>query len=171
MGDTFINLEDLVKVNRKKEQNMLNLFKEILHKCHELIKNKNSIGYKHLIYDIPLLIFGKPKYDIIVLRNYLVHHLSNNGFYVEILGNGRSIYVNWDEKYIDLEKFYQTKKIYDDCNSRLLNGTAGPDNIDRRTMIFRQQQQRKQEREQRFEKIAQSRKSRFEFQKHRFTNT
>lgn len=149
--DTLMDLSELVLENKKKEKTELDLFREVLRNCHENIRQKNKIGYKHSIYDIPPLLWGKPKYDADAMRNYLVDHLTNNGFYVRVQSR-RSIYICWDEKFLDLEKFYQHKKQIENEYDSMTLPTGFPVNIDRSTMEFRQHRQREIQmaREQRF---------------------
>lgn len=155
-----MNLSDLVLENKKKEQIHLDLFHEVLKRCHELIKQKNKSGCKHIVYDIPLLMWGKPKYNVIAMRNYLLDHLHENGFFVEVVGNGRSLYICWDETMLDLEKFYQNKAKIDRQYSMNRVLPSLPATVDQSTMMFRQQKQRE---------LKEEREKRFNLQRRRFT--
>lgn len=155
--DTLMDLSDLVRDNKRHEQAQLDLFKEILKKCHNIIKRKNNEGFRHAIYDIPPIMWGKPKYDICALRNYLLMHLHENGLYVDMLPNGRSIYICWDEKVLDLDKFYKHKaRIEHEYNQHMLGQNH---TVSRDTMEFRQKKQRE---------LQEQRNRRLQLQKSRF---
>jgi hypothetical protein len=156
--DTLMDLSELVLEDKKKEKTELDLYRQILKSCHNMIRLKNKIGYKQIIYDIPPLLWGKPKYDIDILRNYLVDHLIENGFYV-VVRDRHTIYICWDEKFLDLDKFYRNKSRIEDDYQQTMVPSAFPTNVDRNTMEFRQQKQRE---------LQLEREKRFAFQKNRF---
>jgi len=159
--DTLMDLSDLVRENKKHEQSQLDLFKEVLKKSHGLIKRKNKDGFRQTTYEIPTIMWGKPKYDIVALRNYMMHHLHENGFYVDLLPNGRSIYICWDERYLDLDKFYRHKtQVEREYKQKMVAGCY-PEGVNQDTMNFRQQKQRE---------IQQQRDQRFKLQKDRFSH-
>lgn len=159
--DTFLDIEELIVENKKHERLRLELFKTILHRCHMLIREKNRKRIKCMNYVLPFFIAGKPRFDLNVLRNYVVHHLEENGFLVRVV-DMRTVYVSWDETDINLEKFRQKKaELYKEIDDMYLvpNGGGGnysPPTVSFDTMAHRQQVQKdiKNAREQRFQAQA-----------------
>jgi len=156
-----MDLSELVRENKKKEQNYLNYFKKKLKTVHILIKRKNKDGIKYMIYDIPLLEWGVPLFEIAALRNYLFIHLQNNGFYVQVIENGKSLCICWDENVLDLEKFYIGKAEIEKDYRQTIVSNALPEKINRNTMEFRQKKQ---------QEIKEERQKRLKSRQHRFDN-
>jgi len=112
------------------------------------------------------MILGKPKYDVHVLRNYLVHHLRDNGLRVDILSD-LVLYISWKETDIDLAKYLNRKTIIDNRAGNVYNINSCPVSVrpsgalkDQLDMLkFRQERQRK---------LASEREARFKLQKARY---
>lgn len=157
--DTLMDLSDLVRENKKHEQAQLDLFKEELKKCHALIRRKNKDGFRFTTYDVPTMIWGKPNFDVATMRNYILVHLHENGFYVELRPNGRSLYICWHESVLDLDKFYRHKTQVE--REYRQNNYGLPHTVNRNTMEFRQEKQRE---------LQEQRNQRFNLQKQRFAH-
>jgi len=153
--DQLLDIDELVADNKKQESNRLGVFESILAQCHGLIKRNNKDRIREMYYNIPAFVFGKPKYDIDVLRNYLVHHLRDNGLRVDIVDRYH-LYISWKETDIDLSKYLHRKTLIHNRHSSLymVPSSAPPISKDRIEMMkFRQERQRQlqEERQQRFE--------------------
>ena len=114
-----------------------------------------------MYYTIPAFVLGKPKFNVDVLRNYLVWHLRDNGLRVDILDRYH-LYISWKETDIDLER-YMNRRTLIEHRSNLLEGPSQPaitsDVRDRFQMMkFRQERQRQ---------IQEERQGRFDHQKTR----
>ena len=109
--DKILDIRELVKEDKRQEDVRLKIFSEILTGCHQLIRRYNAPPYrkKELVYQIPQFIYGKPRYDIDVLRNYLVYHLSDNGLKVVSLKEYQ-LYISWKETDINLAKFIKRRQ-------------------------------------------------------------
>lgn len=112
--DQLLDIHELIQNNKKRENIQLSIFAEVLTKCHNLIKNYNSEhkDRKELVYTIPQYIYGKPKYDAEVLRNYLIHHLRDNGLKVTLL-EPWLLHISWHETDIDIDRYMSRKKRID----------------------------------------------------------
>jgi hypothetical protein len=112
--DKLLDIHELVQNNKKREIIQLSIFAEILSKCHNSIKKHNleHKDLKDMYYEIPQYIFGKPKYDAEVLRNYLIYHLRDNGLLV-ILSAPWTLYISWRETDIDIEKYMKRRQRID----------------------------------------------------------
>ena len=144
--DQLLDIDELISENKRQENNRLSLFESILVQCHALIKRNNKDRIREMTYKIPAFVYGKPKFDIDVLRNYLIHHLRDNGLRVDIIDRYH-IYVSWKETDIDLSRYMQRKTVIKSRNdsSRMLDNGTGPlssPNDRFELMKFRQNQQR-----------------------------
>ena len=103
--DKILDIRELVKEDKKVEDVKLKIFADILSACHGLIRRYNAPPYrkKELVYQIPQFIYGKPRYNIDVLRNYLVYHLADNGLKVVALKDYQ-LYISWKETDINLDR-------------------------------------------------------------------
>lgn len=161
--NNFLDLTEIIRDNKKQENKRLDLFATVLKRCHELIKRKNTMGLKEMVYQIPVFIMGQFRYDVIALRNYIYDHLLDNGLKVEIRDDQLSLYISWDEKDINLKKFMNRKAQLDTANRQMvLDAPGAPEYISENTMFFRQQKQKE---------LEQLRQQRFEFQSKRFGKT
>ena len=183
--DQLLDIDELISENKRQENNRLSLFESILIQCHALIKRNNKDRIREMTYKIPAFIYGKPKFDIDVLRNYLIHHLRDNGLRVDIIDRYH-IYVSWKETDIDLSRYMQRKTIIKRRNdsSRVLDNGTGPlsSPSDRfELMKFRQNQQRLlqhsqqpsrfemlQMRQKKQQQMKQERSDRFKLQQQQF---
>ena len=167
----LLDIDELISENKRQENNRLNLFESILTQCHALIKRNNKERIRDMHYKVPAFIYGKPKFDIDVLRNYLVHHLKDNGLRVDIIDRYH-LYISWKETDIDINKYMRRKVDIQRRNNDLYmvdNGTGPLGNFSQsfnhlknlphkptmsrfEQMKFRQDKQRQvqKEREQRF---------------------
>jgi hypothetical protein len=151
----ILDVETLVQENKRQENNRLSLFESILVQCHNLITRHNKNRIREMEYTLPSFVLGKPKFNIDVLRNYLVHHLQDNGLKVEML-SPHHIYISWREEDINLSKYMHRKTLIDNRNSSLyqVNDVAHPlmDRSRLEMLKFRQEKQRQlqEERQERF---------------------
>lgn len=153
--DQLLDIDGLVQENKRQESNRLGIFESVLVKCHSLIKRYNKNRIRDMEYTIPTFILGKPKFNMDILRNYLVHHLRDNGLKVEVL-SPCLLYISWKEEDIDLSKYMHRKVLIDNRHSSLymIDSVSQPMDHDRMNMLkFRQDKQRQliAERQQRFE--------------------
>jgi hypothetical protein len=169
--DQLLDIDEIIKENKRQESNRLGVFEGLLVNCHKTIQKNNSKRIREMNYTIPAFVFGKPKFNIDVLRNYIVVNLRDNGLRVEILDR-HHIYISWKETDIDLERYMNRKTQIDNRHSSMYmtNGTNGEMRgirpaIDRdarhrfEMMKFRQDRQRQ---------INTDRQHRFDQQKQRF---
>ncbi len=157
----LLDIGELVQENKRQESNRLSVFEEVLKKCHNLIKKYNKERIREMNYTIPHMILGKPKFDMSVLRNYLIHHLRDNGLKVEVIADN-VLYISWRETDIDLSRYLNRQTIINNRNTSLYNIEQPSLRLDRASMPsmaqqidmlkFRQEKQKEmlREREMRF---------------------
>ena len=124
----LLDIHELVQENKRQESSRLTVFEETLKRCHSLIKRYNKDRIRDMTYRIPAWIHGMPKYDMDILRDYLVHHLRDNGLKVDVLSRDQ-LYVSWKETDIDLAKYMHRKTIIDNRRSSLYNIDQCPTSV------------------------------------------
>ena len=153
--DTFLDLQSLVDERRKQDNARLVTFNKILQQCFSQIKRYNKDKIYELDFKIPLFLLGFPRYDVEALKNYLVHHLTDNGLKVIILADGYTLYISWKETDINLVQYLKKKQ---SLATSIFNVDGTPittedtATVSPTTMLYRQakQQQILEERENRF---------------------
>ena len=106
----ILDLTQLVSGSKHIERHTLTVFEGVLKSCHELIVRYNKEQIKHIYYDVPSYVFGKPMYDVDVLINYLIHHLTDNGLFVQRTEKPKQLLISWDDKYINIDRFYRRQQ-------------------------------------------------------------
>lgn len=106
--DRLLDITELVAQNKSQEQIRLNIFESQLSTIHNLIKRRNANREREMIYTVPTMVMGKPKFDVDILRNYLYINLSDNGLKVDIQDRYH-MYISWKETDINLGKYLQKK--------------------------------------------------------------
>jgi hypothetical protein len=153
--DTFLDVQSLVDERRKQENARLKTFNLILQQCFSQIKRYNKEKIYEMDFKIPKFQMGVPLYDVDALKNYLIHHITENGLKVIVLQDEYTLYISWKETDIDLEKYLKKKK---SLTTSIFNDDGTPvasemlDTVSPSTMRYRQakQQQIMMERENRF---------------------
>jgi hypothetical protein len=107
----FLNVDELIAETKRYERIHLQTFRDVLRSIHGMIKTRNQRRIKWLEYDLPLQMFGRPQYDVTVLGNYVIHHLKDNGLFVErVSPDGRRLYISWDEAKLNMEQYINCKE-------------------------------------------------------------
>jgi hypothetical protein len=153
--DNVLDLNDLVRDDKQVEKHILKVFEDVLKQCHASIKQYNKVRVKTMEFEIPRYVYGKPLYDINVMRNYLIYHLTDNGLKVVPMSKNK-LYISWREADLDIDKFVKRKtEAMERKQGRMFGEPADlVASID--TLKFRQERQRQLslERQERFAKQA-----------------
>jgi hypothetical protein len=163
--DQLLDIDELIGENKKQENTRLSLFEGILTQCHKLIQKNNKERIREMYYNIPSFVFGKPKYNVDVLRNYIVWHLKDNGLRVDVLDRYH-LYISWKETDINLEKYMGRKTLIDNRHSSIYMLEAG-EQIIRPTRETRNRFEMMKYRQERQKQIQSERQQRFDSQKTR----
>ena len=111
---SMINIEDLHNINIRRLRHRLEIYDNILKKCHERIKtvSKSPKGTTFCFYIIPSYVYGVPLYDVNACIVYMVQSLIKNGFYVSYT-HPNLLYISWFERTnsIEYKKKNKRKKI------------------------------------------------------------
>lgn len=155
--EQLLDIHELVQNNKKRETIQLSIFAEILKSCHNSIRNHNREhkDRKEITYEIPQYLFGKPRFDAEVLRNYLIHHLQDNGLKV-ILTAPWTLYISWRDTDIDIDKYMARKNRIDGTLHELApNLGLAPLKKDPFVDAFKMRQERQKElQQQRDERLS-----------------
>ena len=90
------NINDLTKKKRERHKKRLELYNQILKKCHNkiLIESDAYQNKEYILYTIPPVVVGYPLVNINECSVFLINKLVKNGFNVKYLGNGH-IFIGW----------------------------------------------------------------------------
>jgi len=110
----MLDLEELIYENKARERKKLELFSDILKNCHAQINRYNrEHKVKHCVFSVPFMIAGKPPFDFNKLTKFLLEKLRNNGLFAEFSSKTNQIYISWDERDIDLERYERSREAED----------------------------------------------------------
>lgn len=107
MSNLLLNLDELHAHRDQSEENRLQLFDEILKKCHAKIKKYNAEFKKQeCLYNPPIFVVGRPPYNYNDLIRYLILSLRKNGLKAEWNDDHQSIYISWHRSDINMEQYH-----------------------------------------------------------------
>ena len=81
-----IDMKELYSTINSKTLRRMELYDNILKKCHSRILYNSNLQRTYCFYQVPEFVIGVPLYDVIELRKYIMNSLKTNGFdllYVE----------------------------------------------------------------------------------------
>ena len=112
----MININELGKKKRQRDKIRLNTYRDILTKCHNKIKRADDKTSTNMFFEIPEMLFGYPRYNILECHDYLKKKLTDNGFIVYDI-NPYKLFISWDhiscnKKYISYPKKIEDKPIF-----------------------------------------------------------
>ena len=166
--DRLLDIDELISENKRQENNRLCVFEGILLQCHKTIQKNNKERIRDMNYTIPAFVFGKPKYNIDVLRNYIVWHLLDNGLRADILDR-HHIYISWKETDINIEKYMNRRTLVDNRHNSAYILDRGPGSAPLSAPeITRSRFEMIKYRQDRQKQINIDRQQRFDQQKHRY---
>lgn len=93
---TSLDMDEIVGTRKKKQDYWENKFNIILEKCHKKIKVASKKIKTDVLFEVPLIEWGVPKYDVSKCIRYIVQQLIRNGFTVT-MANPRTIRISWEK--------------------------------------------------------------------------
>ena len=78
-----LSMKDLYSTINEKTLKRMEIYDDVLKKCHHRIKYNCSLQRTYCFFQIPEFIIGVPLYDITELQNYVMNSLKKNGFELE----------------------------------------------------------------------------------------
>tara|TARA_B100000123_G_C25730198_1_gene428880 strand:- start:26 stop:457 length:432 start_codon:yes stop_codon:yes gene_type:complete len=109
---SMININELHRINEKRQKERICTYEKVLLKCHERIKtiSKKPINNTFCFYIVPNIIFGIPIYNVNECIIYLVQTLTKNGFYV-VYTHPNLIYISWFNRTNSIEYKKKNKEV------------------------------------------------------------
>ena len=96
---SMININDLFSDQKQKEKQKEEIYDNVLKNCHNKIKRavKLSPYDNFCFYIIPKFIYGVPLYNVDKCINYLVVHLTKNGFKINYT-HPNLLLISWEKQ-------------------------------------------------------------------------
>ena len=92
-----LNIKDLYSKINSKTIKRMEIYDDILIKCHNKIKYNSELERTYCFYQIPEFIIGTPIFDITELRTYIMNSLKKDGFeYLYVEPNW--LFISWYNK-------------------------------------------------------------------------
>ena len=120
----MINIYELTKIHKKKQETKINIFNKILVKCHNKIHQTVKINKTNCFYKVPPFLFGSPLYNQDACIAHILMKLKKNGFDVKFK-HPNIIFISWEKYNYDN---YDKSNIQNNksCN-KIKNNTANFD--------------------------------------------
>jgi hypothetical protein len=97
------DINEIIETNKKRREDKLKMYREVLRNCIRLINNKNKQRGIDIIYKINYALFGFPEGDTCECIEYLVIELMKLRFDVYQIDQ-HTIYISW--KFIEFHRQY-----------------------------------------------------------------
>ena len=89
-----LDIKDLYSTINEKTIKRLEIYDNVLVKCHKRIKYNSSLERTYCFFQIPEFIIGVPLYNVSDLRNYIINSLKRNGFHIVYI-DPNWLYISW----------------------------------------------------------------------------
>lgn len=98
--------KDLIKSIERSRKKRLEVMVLCYNNCCRKIKEADHEDDKQIIFKIPRAVPGCPKYNPMIVLEYISENLRERWFDTLVLDDGETIYINWEnmELYIEREK-------------------------------------------------------------------
>ena len=91
----MMNIFELTKIHKRKQQNRIKVYDEMLTNCHKKIYAISKNNISNCTYRVPLYKFGLPLYNQQACIAYIILKLRKNGFDV-VFHEPNEIYISWE---------------------------------------------------------------------------
>ena len=92
-----ISINDLYKMQERKESEKIDIYNKIVDKFFDKIKYLSKMGRIDFYYKLPDIIYGLPLYDKNACICYVIYKFRIKGFNVKYV-YPNAIHINWDIK-------------------------------------------------------------------------
>ena len=89
-----LKISDLYSTINEKTLKRMEIYDDVLKKCHHRIKYNSSLERTYCFFQIPEFIIGIPLYNVKDLRNYIINSLRRNGFHIVYI-DPNWLYISW----------------------------------------------------------------------------
>lgn len=112
-GSSFLNLEELYDVHKKKDVNKIEVYRRIYQRCQDKIRKTNDqLGKMDCLFEVPTFLWGTPIYDYDDLKSYIIYRLSENGITHCYFVDQNNLYISWRPQHIDKKRYRSAKRKY-----------------------------------------------------------
>lgn len=89
-----INVFDLHRLALVRRQKERDSFISVLEKCYSRIKRVNNIYRSQCDFDVPIMVAGRPLFDMETCIKFMIRNLTSNGFVVDF-HPPRTLHISW----------------------------------------------------------------------------
>ena len=89
-----LKISDLYSKINEKNLKRLEIYDDVLVKCHNRIKYNSDLEKTYCFYQIPEFIIGVPIFNIQEMRTYIINSLQNNGFQIMYI-EPNWLFISW----------------------------------------------------------------------------
>jgi hypothetical protein len=89
-----LKIPDLFEKKYEKELKRMEIYDNVLVKCHKRIKYYSQYERTYCFFQIPEFIFGVPLYNINDMKKYIINSLKSNGFQIMYI-DPNWLFINW----------------------------------------------------------------------------
>tara|TARA_Y100001970_G_C13599450_1_gene539445 strand:- start:28 stop:468 length:441 start_codon:yes stop_codon:yes gene_type:complete len=90
-----LDIKDLYSTINEKTIKRLEIYDNVLVKCHKRIKYNSSLERTYCFFQIPEFIIGVPLYKVTEMRTYIINSLKNNGFKIMYI-EPNWLFISWE---------------------------------------------------------------------------
>ena len=90
-----LDIKDLYSTINEKTIKRLEIYDNVLVKCHKRIKYNSSLERTYCFFQIPEFIIGVPLYKVTEMRIYIINSLKNNGFKIMYI-EPNWLFISWE---------------------------------------------------------------------------
>jgi hypothetical protein len=98
-----LNLNELQKYQKSRENRKYDYFEEVLKKCHHKIKTSAANFEIQCFFQVPSFILGLPSYSQKLCCEYVMNKLIQDGLKVLFI-NPNILFITWDMQYVEPKK-------------------------------------------------------------------
>ncbi len=91
-----LKIADLFSPINKKQLKRMEIYDDVLVKCHKRIQYNSKLERTYCFFQIPEFIIGVPLYNIYEMRKYVINSLKNNGFQIMYI-EPNWLFISWAE--------------------------------------------------------------------------
>ena len=92
-----LNMKELYSTINEKTLKRMEIYDDVLKKCHLRIKYNSTLERTYCFYQIPEFIIGVPLYDVNEMKIYVMNSLKNNGFELLYI-DPNWLFITWHDK-------------------------------------------------------------------------
>ncbi len=89
-----LKMHDLFEKSNQKQLKRMEIYDDVLVKCHKRIQYNSQLERTYCFYQIPEFILGVPLYNVNDMKEYIINSLKKNGFQIMYI-EPNWVFINW----------------------------------------------------------------------------